>query len=394
MTIKIAHIITRIVGGGGEKNTLDTIRGICGKGYTVHLIHGGQTEDHALERADLPGDVVIIQIPELVREVSPRKDFIALRKIARRIAIEKYDIVHTHLAKAGVLGRVAAKRADCNIVVHGIHGVTFPRTIHPLKRRLFKCIERYCARYTDHFIPVGADVMDQYLSAGIGSGEMYTVVRSAIDIGKYERAMQNGEAERRLIRASMGLNGSDIVVGMVSKLEKRKGYIYYLEAASQVLRSASNIKFVIVGDGQEKDALKNYARELGIENNVVFTGYRSDVEDVISIFDVAVLTSLWEGLPQYLVQACLLSKPVVAFDVDGVREVISDCVNGFVVTVRDATALAAGIVRLVEDKGLRMKMGAESGRLVDRSCTFENMVNKTDAIYRSFLSKENKAAEI
>lgn len=383
--MKVLHLITRLVGGGAEKNTLDTVRGLHSKGYDVHLMYGGQSDAMEVARDPLPSGVKVIVIPELVREISPLKDFMAYRKIRRIIAEEGYDIVHTHLAKAGIIGRIAARSAGVRHIIHGIHGISFPDTINPIKRAVYRGVERYCGGFTDRFISVGDDIRMKYIEAGVGKENSYCVIRSGIDHEKFDSAERMTDEDRARLKASLGIDSNELVVGMVSKLEKRKGYKYFIESAAELSSENNNIKFLIVGDGRELQNLMAMVRSRRIKKNVIFAGYRFDVAQVISIFDVAVLTSLWEGLPQFLVQSALLSKPVVAFAVDGAREVVRDGISGFIVQVKDVKALKEKIKLLLEDGDLRQKMGNEAGCLIDRTCTVDNMVMKTHELYTSLL---------
>src|SRR5690554_5207855 len=156
--VKVLHIITRLAYGGGDENTLYTVNGMHGSDYDMDLMIGEENKLEMLDDFGLAEGVELIKIPGLVRDVSPANDLRALVTIYRIIKRKKYDIVHTHIAKAGVLGRLAARMAGVPLIIHGIHGITFPQTIHPLKRWVFCLIERFCGSFTDFFIPVGEDM--------------------------------------------------------------------------------------------------------------------------------------------------------------------------------------------------------------------------------------------
>ncbi len=368
---------------GQKKNTLDTILGLNEMGHEVHLIYGGQSDPNALMWKKFPSDVKTIVVPELVREVEPLKDLIANGKIRRVIAEEGYDKVNTHLAKASVLGRIAAKKERVGLVMHGLHGTTFPDSINKLKRLFFREIEKYYAKYTDKFISVGNDIKDKYLKAGIGKRDQYHVVRSGIVFKGTETAIRLSDGNRERLKRSLGIESEDVVVGMVAKLEERKAYKYFIEAAAELVRHKNNLKFLIVGHGDEKERLKIMVKDKHLEDHIIITGYRTDVAKVISIFDIAVLTSLWEGLPEVLVQAATLSKPVVTFDVDDAREVVHDSLNVVILSIKDVEELVTKIRLLLDDEVLKSRMGIASEDIVDRSCSVENMVKRTWQVYET-----------
>lgn len=379
---KVLHIVTHIVGGGAEKNTIDTVKGLHRLGYEVHLMSGGNIDHNLLGELELPSDVQTIIIPELTRNINPVKDYVAYRRICRQITKEKYKIVHTHMAKAGVLGRSAARKSGVPCVIYGIHGMLFPRTANILKRWTCRMIERYCGRYTDHFVAVGEDLKRQYISAGVGEPSKYHVIHTGIDVERFRKASNNSQEEICKLKKDIGVGIDDVVVGMVTRFDKNKGIEYFIEAAANVGRKIDHVKFVVVGDGKWREELNGYAAELGVLDKVIFTGYRSDIADMISIFDVAVLTSMREGLSQFLVQAALMAKPIVTFAVEGAWEVVKDGVNGYIVPVKSVNTLSDRICKLVNDEGLRSEMGERSRHVIGNSRTVDNMINQIDELYR------------
>jgi len=384
--IKVLHIITRVVNGGADENTLFTINGLNKDEYEIDLLAGSESEKEILERISLENNITFYQIDSLVRNISLHNDIKALFKIYKIIKENNYDIVHTHIAKAGVLGRIAAKIAGVPHIIHGVHGITFPDQINIFKRELFKNIERLCGLFTDKFITVGDDMKQKYINAKVGNPKDYTTIRSGMELSQFINAADNEQKKILSLKEDLGLKDDDLLIGMVSKLEKRKGYKYFLEVAKDIVEEFPNVKFLIIGNGSEYDTLVKKVNRMNLNNNVIFTGYRTDIADVFSILDIKVLTSLWEGLPRVLVQAAAVAKPIVTFNVDGAWEIVDEGKNGYIVPMRDTKAMTRKLKLLIKDDKLRRKMGKCSQEKVSNDWTIENMVKETDRLYKSLIN--------
>lgn len=386
LKIKVLHIITRLANGGADENTLYTINGLEPSKYDIDLMIGEENDPVMMNNLKLRNGIQLIKINGLVRDISPINDIKALFNIYKVIKKNQYDIVHTHIAKAGVLGRLAAKIAGVPYIVHGIHGITFPKTINPFLRFLFKSIEKFCGRFTDVFIPVGEDIKQKYLNAGIGKPEQYYTIYSGMELDRFYKAGNYSKDKINKIKNELGITEDEIVVGNVSKIQKRKGYKYYLEVANKLVKQYKNVKFLIVGSGPHEHEIKRQTKEMKLNENVIFTGYRTDVENMFAIFDIKVLTSLWEGLPRVLVQAAAVGKPIVSFDVDGVWEIVENGKNGFIVPMKDIDAMTEKIKILIENETLRKKMGQFSREKVSNLWSVEKMVDSIDKVYQNLIN--------
>ena len=407
---RVLHVITRLANGGAAENTIYTVNGLDRARWAVDLAIGGQPgsdEDDQVEKLAIADDVTVHRIPTLVRNPGPG-EVRALGDLRRLIRAGGYDIVHTHGAKAGVLARMAARREGVPVIINGIHGHTFSPQMSPLARVVYRTIERRVARYTSHFVSVGQDLQDQYLAAGVGDQERFSVIHSGMELARYTDASRLNAAGRAAIRAELGIPADAVVYANISRMEPRKGHRFFIDAAAQVAEGAGNGDaantssaaaarastspaeagapwFVIVGDGPEEPALREQARQRGIADRVVFTGYRRDVERMFAMCDVVVLTSLWEGLPRVLVQAAATARPAISFACDGAGEIIENDVNGWVVPMRDTDAVAERMQRLLHDPETRRRMGAAGQSKVNDSWTVESMVDRIDALYRRLL---------
>lgn len=389
--IKVMHIITRLISGGADENTIYTVNGLADEYYQVTLVAGEESEDEFIDSVDFHDNVTFKILPDLVREISPLKDFKAFFHIYQMLKKEEYHIIHTHTAKAGILARLAARMAGVQIIIHGIHGTTFPEEIHPLNRFFFKLLERITGKFTDFFIPVGVDLKNIYLEAGIGKEEQYHVVYSGMDLEKFYEAANYSDQKIQNIKSKYGISNDEIVVGKVAKLHKRKGYKYYSELISRITAIYDNVKFLIVGSGSEKSILEKLIKEKGLEQKVIFTGYCDNVEEIFAIMDIKILTSLWEGLPRVLVQAAATGVPIVTFAVEGAHEIVKEGKNGFVVPLKDIDLLTERVSFLIDNPEKRKKMGQYGKEVANDSWSVDKMVNDIKKIYKELLAGEGNS---
>lgn len=384
-TVKVLHVITRMILGGAQENTLLTVQGLDRLDhFDVTLACGpeGGREGTLLERARDSTRVVVI--PELRRAVSPRHDPVALWKLYRLIRREGYDVVHTHSSKAGVLGRLAARMAGTPVVVHTLHSLVFHDRQPWAVNRLWRTIKRLMGPLTDRFISVADAVTEGAVAARIAPPDRFTTIRSGMELDWFLRARIDVAAARR----ELGLPGDAAVVGKVARLSPLKGHDQLLEAWPAVTLRHPEARLVLVGDGVLQERLRRRARRLAVEGSVVFAGLvpRERIPSAIAAMDVLVHTSLWEGLPRVLVQALALGRPCVALRRDGAPEVVIDGETGFLVEPDDPAALADAISRLLADPDLRARMGAAGRRIVDPAFRAETMVAQIAGVYDELLS--------
>jgi glycosyltransferase involved in cell wall biosynthesis len=358
--IKVAHIISRMITGGADENTLFTVQGLNKDKYEVDLIIGEEFDKDILNKVK-NNNFNIIKIKGLKGKLNFLYDPIVLLKLIKLLKIKHYDIVHTHTTKAGILGRIASSISGVPIIIHGLHGSTFQAFNSGLLNWLLFLLERLTSRFTDAYVSVSKMLSEKYVEKGIGEKEKYYTVYSGIRLDKFcdvRERINYGEKQREL-----GINSKHFVIGNVARLETRKGHQFLLDAFKKVTleRKDCPLKLLIIGEGEDREKLENYTRELNLEEKVIFAGYREDVEELMALMDIFVLTSLREGLPRVLVQAVAVGIPLVAFNVDGVSEIIKDNHNGFLIRPRDVEQLANRIVRYIDNKELVLLHG-QKGR--------------------------------
>lgn len=380
--IRVCHVNTRFLRAGGAKNTLFTVAGLDKTRYEIDLVVG---HDVFRPQVDAVAGLGLIVVPSMTRDIHPLADLKTLATLTRLFRQKRYQIVHTHLAKAGMLGRFAAGMTGVPIVVHSLHGSTFYDGQRPLARRSYILLERLAGRMTDCYVAVGEDLRDRYLAQNIGEPSQYVVIHSGMDLSRFLAAGALTREDIRVRKAELGIGSDQAVIGAVSSLEPRKGHLYLIKAAKELVEKHPQVTFLLAGEGFYREELERTVAREEMSRHFVFTGYREDIAEVMATFDILALTSLWEGLPQVLVQAAAVGRPIVTFDVEGAREVVKDGVNGFVVPLRGVDRLVEKLDYLLSAPPLAKDMGARGRDLIDDSWTVENMVRQTDDLYQRLL---------
>ena len=380
--IRVLHIITRLVRGGADENTIHNIRGLDSNIYDVDLLVGGESDLQLL--ADLT-DINYYVLAELKRDVNPWADFVGFFKLVNFIKRKKYSIVHTHTAKAGILGRIAGKLGGAPIIVHTLHGITFHDFMNPIVKKGYIILERITGYFTDYFITVGEDLKNKYLDQRIGRSNQYETIYSGFPIDKFIESCHVTDSIKRDELKKLSVSSGDVFIGTVTRLEPRKGHTYLFQAATKIVKQHPNVKFLIIGEGPYREQLEIEVRNLNLQNNVVFVGYREDVGRIISFFDIFVLTSLWEGLPRVLVQAALAEKPIVTFEVEGAWEVVKDGVNGYIVPSKNVEKLSDRLFVLLSDLEKAKTMGVQGRKIVNNNWDVSVMVKNTSLVYERLL---------
>ena len=391
--MKICHIITRLIVGGAQENTVLSCAGLAAAGHDVTLIAGPETgpEGSLWDAAGQSGSE-LIRLDSLRRSPSPRLDTRCFGELTRILSDGRFEVAHTHSSKAGIIGRRAAGRAGVSVIVHTIHGMSFNRT-QPLPVRWFyRKLERWVSPQTHAFVTVAKAMTDQAVAAGLGPCERFTTIYSGIRTDRY----QPSEHARVKARERLGVEPHHIVAGTIARLFRNKGYEELIAAMPQAAARAPSLRFAWVGDGADRDRYLGRVAAAGLRDRVHLTGLvpPDDIPELIAGFDLLVHASRWEGLPRALVQGLLMEVPGVSFDNDGAPEVIIDGETGLLVPFGDTAALADAMVHLAESPALRCNLGqAGRTRCLDRF-SVDRMVNDLERLYRRLLDESGCRAHL
>lgn len=378
--MRICHVITRLIIGGAQENTLLSCQGLHERGHEVTLVIGPETgpEGSLIEQAQRAGYRLEV-VNSLRRAVRPHRDAwarLAMAKLFRRLAPE---VVHTHSSKAGILGRCAARAADVPVIVHTIHGMSFNRTQSLLTRSLYRRLEAYCAAFTHRIISVAEAMSRQAVAAGVAPAEKFTTVYSGMrtDLFDPDRPC------RRAIRREWGMGESDVVVGAVARLFHNKGYEQLIPAMAIAVRSNPHLKFVWVGDGAQHEEYEKRLRDLGLRDRVFLTGLLPPeaVPGALAGMDLLVHASQWEGLPRAAVQALLMRVPVISFDIDGAPEVVIPGRTGMLVPLNDIEMLGATMSEMASDASVRRRLGQAGREWCLARFDWRHMVERLETVY-------------
>jgi glycosyltransferase involved in cell wall biosynthesis len=402
---KIVRIIARLNVGGPAKHVVWLTSGLEDAGYQSLLVAGSVPEGEEDMRyfAD-QGGVKPFYIPEMSREIS-LKDAVTTWKLFRLLLRERPDIVHTHTAKAGTVGRVAGflyrwltpgvllgRPRQCKFV-HTYHGHVFHSYYGRLRTGVFLTIERLLAKFaTDRIVVVSeqqkAEIGQKFR---VGRLDQIRVIRLGLDLGIFT----DYASRRERFRRELGISDDEILVGIVGRLTEIKNHEMFLNSIARV--NLEKVRFVIIGDGSLRESLERQARSLGLETKVIFAGGRKDPEYFYPALDICALTSRNEGTPLTLIEAMANARPVIATSVGGVVDLLGNvvedgpfkiCERGISVPAGDEEAFASGLRRLITDRALQNELGRRGFEFVDRNYRKERLLSDIKDLYSQLLNRE------
>ncbi len=376
--------------GGPALHVAYLSAGLKDRGYDTTLVAGSlalgeESMSAVADRLDVP----IVTIPELHREISPLRDLRAVYHLAELIREQRPHILHTHTAKAGAIGRLAALLAGSArppIVVHTFHGHVLRGYFDPVRSAFFRLLERWLARRTTALVAVSPEVRDDLVALGVAPPEKFTVVRLGIELD--ERVGANGnEAQGAETRRLLGIPPDRFVVGWIGRMTGVKRTDDVLLAVRRLRERGVEAVLCMVGDGPDRDTTERRAHELGIVRDSLFLGYQDDVAPFYAAFDALILPSANEGTPVSAIEALAAGCPVVATRVGGVPDVVRDGFDGFLVEPGDVDAMAERLARLAADPKLRRRMGEAGRASVHERYSVERLLDNVDRLYRELLER-------
>jgi glycosyltransferase involved in cell wall biosynthesis len=390
--MRVAHVITRMIIGGAQENTLYNCEDLIQLfGDDVLLVTGPALgpEGDLLEQGRGAG-VPVRLVPSLRRAIDPWRDvasYFALKQIVREF---KPNVVHTHSAKAGFLGRLAAKSLRIPAIVHTVHGAPFHAYQNPASRALFRSCEWYAARHCHALISVADAMTDLMVRAGVAPRDKFTTIYSGMDVEPFLRANQR----REQMRGELGYQPQHVVIGKIARLFHLKGHADVIRAAAEVVRANANVRFLLIGNGILRDRLQAQIDAAGLTKHFQFAGLVPPhrIPDYIGAMDVVVHASLREGLARALPQALIAGKPVVAYDVDGAREVAISGETGFLVQPQ-WEGLVQPLTVLAADTELRTRLGSIGRERFTEQFRHEFMTSRIRDLYGRVLAGRQRGLD-
>jgi glycosyltransferase involved in cell wall biosynthesis len=382
------RVIARLNIGGPAIQAITLTQCLEPFGYDTTLLRGREDPDEGnMDYLAQELGVQPVLIPSLRRDPG-RDDLRALAELVRHLRRARPHIVHTHAAKAGTLGRLAAvlafRPARRPVLVHTFHGHSLSGYFSARRNAVFASIERFLARRTDRLIAVSEQVRDELVALGVAGHEKFEIVRLGLDLSRF-RVPDQARAERRAaFRADVGIPSDARLVTLVARLVPIKRVDRFLRVAN-LLASEPNISFLIVGDGELRDHLRNSTEASSLGNRLFWAGFRRDMPDVYFASDVVVQTSDNEGTPVALIEAMAAGLPVVSTAVGGVRSAVLDGETGRVTRIGDDTAMAEAVLGYVRDGELSRRHGSTGRGHAQATFTLQELTERIDALYRALL---------
>ncbi len=383
---RILHIITRMTRGGAQENTLATVRGLRQKGCDVTLVTGPSwgREGEILSEALMEGHAIVL-MPELGREVDLLKDTLAFFRLMALIRRGRFDLVHTHMSKGGLLGRAAAWLAGAPLIVHTPHGHIFHSYFSRATERFFLFLERRLARVTDRLIALTESEKREHVHFCVGALKQWAVIPSGVNESRFTAPSVKTQDD---LRKKLGFGSQTKIVGFLGRLDTIKGPAYFVEALPKIFETFPAACALIVGDGKLRGELEQRVKTYGIAERVIFTGDQRQTADYLSLMDVLVVPSLNEGMGRVIVEAGLLSKPVVASRVGGIPDLIQHEGTGLLVLRGDVPAIAEAVCKLFGDQPWAAALGQRLNRLVLDGFTESQMIERIVRLYDELLPSQ------
>jgi glycosyltransferase involved in cell wall biosynthesis len=380
----ICHIITKLEMGGAQKITLRTVAHLDRSKFHPILIVGGEVAELDADAIRISG-AELYRVRSLVRAIRPLQDIKALFSLTRLLRRIRPVIVHTHSSKAGILGRWAARLAGVSVIVHSVHGFGFTPTQHPILKRFLILLERWASGFTQWVFTDSEANRQQGIALGLFTGDQSAMLPPGIDL----HAIRAVRIDRDDKRRSLGLDPMRPLIGMVAPFKPQKSPLDFVRVASRVCRQRSDAHFVLVGDGELRQAVEEEIRRLGLVHSITLTGWRRDVPEIMKCLDVFLLTSEWEGLPRVYLEALSCGVPAVGTCVDGAAEVVIDGVNGFLKEPGDIEGLAGRVLWLLNHPEEAKVMGSQGMSLSEKFDCYE-VVRQQEHRYEWLLANMQK----
>lgn len=381
--MKIVHVITRLLKGGADENTIINSLHQAGQGHDVTLFYGPDNlnMEHYAQYADR---IQFRLLSSLVHRIHPWYDVLAVWQLSALFKEIGPDIVHTHTSKAGIIGRLAAQIARVPLIVHGVHILPFSNTGF-ISKMVYLAAEHLTAPFTDLFIHVSQGTRQAYADARLGRKKKHTVVYSGMDVEKF-RSAEWPESWREILQILPNEPKPKVIL-MMAALEPRKRQLPFLNGFASVTKEGDPIRLLLAGEGCDRQAVEDKIAALGLQDRVIMLGHHPTPEQFVALSDIGVLASVREGLPRVVVQYMAGKSAAVVSPIEAIEEIVDHDVNGIVVRSSLAEDVAIAAVNLLKDEASceRLKQGA-SAKDVDQ-WSYSSMFAALDHSYSLICEK-------
>jgi glycosyltransferase involved in cell wall biosynthesis len=384
--LRIVHVIARLNVGGAARSVIELAAEERRRVHDVVVVAGSLAPgEDSMEYLAVERGVPVLALPALRRELSPRQDVSAIRSLRRLLHERRPHVLHTHTAKAGATGRLAALltgEAKPPAIVHTFHGHVLSGYFSPRRERFFQLVERALAGRTSTLIAVSEEVRDDLVGFGVARAEQFAVVPYG-----FELSTLGGEERRAALRAELGIGDGAFVVGFAGRLTPIKRPLDLVRTLAALRADGIDASLVVVGDGPDRPRAEGLASAMGVAGHCRFLGYRRDIEPWYSAFDAFLLVSQNEGTPVVAIEALAAGRPVVATNAGGTRTIVKHGLSGFLAPIGDTPALAAHLATLARDPDLARRLAAYGSADVRARFSLERMADDVEALYRKALTR-------
>lgn len=396
---KIIRILNRLAVGGPVLNATYLTKYLAPDFETLLVV--GEREDHEQSAEYLAQrlGITYTTIQGMGRSINPTSDYRAYQDLKKLIKDFKPDIVHTHAAKPGAIGRLAAAAAGVPVVVHTFHGHVFHSYFNSLKTKFFINTERYLATKSNAIVAISEQQRNELVEDfKIAPAHKFRIIPLGLDLDRFTTDTEN---KRVQFRQAFGLEDDVVAIGIIGRLVPVKNHYLFLKGIRNVLdNSSKKIKAFIIGDGETRADLENTAKQSGIAfstekdthhpHPLVFTSWRSDVDVIMAGLDIVTLTSFNEGTPVSLIEAQAANKPIVSTRVGGIADVVVEGQTALLANVQDSETFSNHLLRLVQDDDLRRQMGQRGRANVLKRFSYQRLMQDMSALYFELLEKKKR----
>lgn len=379
--MKIAHICTSRL---TYKVLQDKIILLSKEGYEIDMISSAEGPDTSVFKENNVGQIYV-DMDRNIRLIKDIKSILAMTKVLKK---EKYDIVHTHTAKAGIIGRISGRLAKVPVVIHTSHGLPFFEGQNKIKYSIFKALELFGLKISDYYGSQNEEdlnIMQKYAKK-----EKLFYEGNGVDVVKMDRIYNSiSDEELNNLRNELKISTGNIIMLMGARFEGVKNHDLLLKSLSVLKdKGINNFTCMLAGQGELESEIRKKVNEMNLDENIIFLGYRKDIYKFIKLSDIVALTSIKEGIPRIIMESMYFRKPIIATDVLGTRELVVNNETGFMTSLGDYESMAENIENLIKHEELRIKLGNNGKRRVDEKFTEQLVIKRLDNLYSKILQTE------